>query len=361
MNANPFAGDESNPFASSDRQFPEEYNPFANDGAQQAGNYGAARPDQPAVAPGVYVPLNSPAANTPQPARGSSNAYSGVDKPAFAPVAKPATMPAYGGGNDAGWPNANSGGSSYGLTIEQREAELAAREAALNAKIAELQNKENEMVEREKVLPNWPFKQFAIVRHSISEDIPEFHRSTIRGAYFTLWMTWISLFWNFCCILATWVQGADDNADMRTVFAAIYVVMGIPGSWNMWYQTVYDAAKYDSSRRWVYFFFNYFLHNCYVIIMLIGVPQTASGGVIYMFELLTHGWHTLATLCVFLVIFWSVCLGSSIYVMRKSYRMWKSQGGKDKAEREAKTVLAQQAADGANQRLLDGNQQNPVY
>jgi hypothetical protein len=113
---------------------------------------------------------------------------------------------------------------------------------------------------------------------------------------------WVCLSWNALCILSTWLASSDDGGGksshmhpryivlplahrfakqfsipdethrlfcvvlggMQTVWASVYLVMGIPGAWNLWYIRIYEGTRDDSTRKWLMFFINFVVSHCWV-------------------------------------------------------------------------------------------------
>jgi len=106
---------------------------------------------------------------------------------------------------------------------------------------------------------------------------------------------WVCLAWNALCVLSVWLTNTDSGSGtflfsnppcalcsccpaqtsaaysnaggMQTVWACVYLVMGIPGAWNLWYSRIYEGTRDDSTRKWLMFFINFVVSgHCFHIV-----------------------------------------------------------------------------------------------
>ena len=93
--------------------------------------------------------------------------------------------------------------------------------------------------------------------------------------------TWVVLFWNWISVWAM-IYGASINlSPTEILWASIYLVMGSVGAWYLWYMKMYEVLRDNGTLGWFSFFFWFFCHGAFCIVMCIGVPETAAA---YLFN-----------------------------------------------------------------------------
>lgn len=243
---------------------------------------------------------------------------------------------------------AAAGGSLSTEELALREQNLLRREKALAEKEKFLEEKEASLAGARVLKPyNWPSKCYPILYHSISEEIPPEHRPMIRKFYATCLATWLCLFWNWLVMMVIWgTPGAnDDSGSSDALWSSIYLVVGAPGAWRLWYRGLYFGVRDKASGKWVTFFITFLLHLVFCGCMAIGVPSIAASGLFIMFKMFSNE-HSLAGIfsLVSVVIFGLNTL-FSFYLLKSAHGVWKGTGGDKQLQKNvAKQVIESQAS-----------------
>ncbi|KAG8925115.1 hypothetical protein FRC03_009082 [Tulasnella sp. 419] len=162
--------------------------------------------------------------------------------------------------------------------LERRERELAAREQALNAKAEHIKKHGRN---------NWP-PFFPLIYHSIPDEIPEAHRTTVTRLY-QLWLVLlITLIVNMVACLLVLLAGAPDGGKDLGASIGYIPMIGIL-SFLLWYRPIYNGyMKEQALYYYIYFFFGGW-HLLFSIYMIIGIPSTGSGGLIQTIQAFSQG------------------------------------------------------------------------
>jgi len=119
---------------------------------------------------------------------------------------------------------------------------------------------------REITQNNWPSKCYPITYHDISVEIPQRHKALVRKFYANLMLVWIALLLNWMLVMLvvftpTTVSYPEKPGNGAALWSSIYLLLGVPGSWNLWYRSLYNGAKSSTSSKWMFFFVNYAAHT----------------------------------------------------------------------------------------------------
>jgi len=229
-----------------------------------------------------------------------------------------------------------------------REAEIARREKELEKKEKYILKREREVLEAGAILkpPNWPFKCYAITYHSIVDDIPPEHQPMMRRFYFALLFGWFCLVWNWLTMIVVWgTPGASDSGGSEAMWASVYVLLGIPGSWRFWYRSVYYAVRDKKRRKWYFFFVNFAIHLAFSVVMALGVPSMGAGGLFVLIKMLANSKTACAILSFMTVLFYGVESLLSLYLIKVAHAVWKGAGGSVAMQRDlrlANVVMSSQ-------------------
>jgi hypothetical protein len=98
-----------------------------------------------------------------------------------------------------------SAGGQTAQDLSDREAELARREAQLDAR----EQRNRQLGFREK---NWP-KFYPMTYHDIDDDIPTRHQALLRRFYALVFFTWLCLFFNWFVVV---LVVSDMSFDFRS-------------------------------------------------------------------------------------------------------------------------------------------------
>ncbi|KAG2435137.1 hypothetical protein HXX76_007222 [Chlamydomonas incerta] len=173
--------------------------------------------------------------------------------------------------------------SPYGGAPSTSFGASATTDPALRRKEAELAAKEKQLKELEAKLTaagatikkkNWPIC-YPILYHDIAEEIPAQARRIVREGYMTWYGLCICLLWNWFCTCV--MLGTNANQKVPSWFLGLlYMLLGIPLSWWLWYKRLYNGAKVDSALGFVWFFVWFAVHTAFCIWAAIAVPFSAN-------------------------------------------------------------------------------------
>jgi len=166
--------------------------------------------------------------------------------------------------------------SAQASTLDTRAEDLARRERELAAREAELNKRADQIRTHGK--NNWPFF-FPLIFHSIKDEIPEAHRSTVTRLY-QLWLVLlVTLIINFVACLFVLLTGAPDGGKDLGGSITYMPIIGIL-SFLLWYRPIYNGYMKEQALYYYIFFFFAGFHLLFSIYMIIGIPSTGSAGLI---------------------------------------------------------------------------------
>jgi len=294
--------------------------PAAIASGQRSAQYQAAPQTSPPP-PQSTSPVPPPTAPTAAPPGPRKSALSSITSQFF-------------GGHDSQPSSAYGHGGA--MTAEEelalREANLRAREDKMRAKEIEVEERERQVRLAAGAANNWPFKFYPILYHSIQDDIPVRLQPMMKKFYALLLFTWPCLVWNFITCLTVWGETGDGGTD--PVWSGVWMVMGIPGSWVFWYKPLYDAAKNNSSRRYLVFFIGFLIHIAFCIVIGLGTPDMGSGGLLVMIKEYAKSFPVSGTFALVDTCMYGVNILMSLYLLKVARDAWRSGGGKESLERD---------------------------
>ncbi len=231
------------------------------------------------------VEMGAPAA---APRGGFRSSATAVFKSAFGGrSSNPApSRSAFGGGG------AMDGASSASLAAQQRDLERREQEVL---------RRERDLEARERAVRdapsggggsgalNWPFKWYAVVYHSIADEIPPRHKRCVTLCYTVYVLFAVAMLFN-CFVTFIRIFQKGDLSSFLMSF--IYMVCGIPGAWMLWYRRVYNTFKSDRAFGFLWFFLMFLLHIGFVIFAALAPPgffgaqQWATCGLLNLTEAL---------------------------------------------------------------------------
>jgi hypothetical protein len=311
----------------------KEHNPFASAGSDDPFNDPSVKNVSAFSSDGYNNPFEAPNPNQPlgsgrmsayePPKQKKSVALSNSESTELKPTQYKASRP-----------------SSAGLS----EDELVMREQALVRRETAIAEKEKDLEDREKRLgpygkykpPNWPCECYPIAYHNISEEIPEQHRVLMRKYYAAVLWTWLSIFWNWICFITIWgtPNNGSESASSDALWSSIYVFVGIPGAWKLWYRPVYYAVKDGKNRNWVLFFIFYLAHMIFSILMALGVPSCAGSGLFVMIKFFSASQNLIGFFCLISVGLWGLGFLFALYLSKKGHSTWRKMGGEEELRKE---------------------------
>ncbi|KAI3502197.1 hypothetical protein L1887_30229 [Cichorium endivia] len=251
-------------------------------------------------------------------------------------------------------PNANSKISplpperdyEHGTTVDipsNNTKDLKAKEKELQDKEAELKRREEELKKREEAIAksgvaleekNWP-PIYPIIHHDIRSEIPV-HLQKVQYVAFGSWLgIMLCLVWNLVAVTTAWFKGEGVTI---WLCAVIYIILGIPGSYCLWYRPLYRATRSDSAVKFSFFLLTYSFHILFCAFSTLAPPMIIEGksitGILPALAYLT-GNATLAGLYFigFGLFFLETVI--SIWVMQQVYSYFRGSGKAAEMKREA--------------------------
>lgn len=205
------------------------------------------------------------------------------------------------------------------VEMDRRERELADRERHLTTREASMG-----IVAK---TPNWPFNFYPLVYHNIKEDIPQRYQSLMHRLYLCLLADWTCMLWNWLVIFSAVFSGAlSDGADSDALWATLYLLGGIPCAWRFWYSKAYQGSRDSATGPWMVFFIGFTVHTMFCSVMALGVPGTASGGLFFMFKMVSQGAPLTALLSFICSAMWAAEAAASVVLLKAAHAQWRTGG-----------------------------------
>ncbi|XP_074596999.1 secretory carrier membrane protein [Brevipalpus obovatus] len=226
----------------------DEYNPFANQTNQARTNV-----SQPAVLQTSAVPTKPPG-NV-----GSGQSANGPPPPYTSTPAMTLTQEEL---------------QRRQRELEEKERELAAREERLKNTVPGF--RENNWPPLPKISPIGPcFYQ------DINVEIPVEFQKMVRHAYY-LWMFYVVvLILNSLGGIAIFIEDDSSEIFISSIMALLFFT---PLSFVCWFRPLYKAFRNDSSFNFMVFFFVFFCQCVLSVFWAVGIPTSASCGLITAFK-----------------------------------------------------------------------------
>lgn len=228
----------------------------------------------------------------------------------------------------------------------RREEELAERERAVEEQSRRGGNTRAD---------NWPFKCYPLAYHSIVDEIPQAHRTLVRKFYVAVIFAWLCIFWNWLTMLIGWGSSIDDIGGSDALWSSIYLLIGIPGSWKLWYRSLYYAIRDNATGKWVVFFVSFMMHIGFAVVMGLGVPDCAAAGFFVMTKLFVHKQSLLGIFALVNLCLWGLSALTSFYLLKTAHSLWKKGGGERNLKKAVATAAVQEAV---NQKMAEQQQHN---
>jgi len=229
-------------------------------------------------------------------------------------------------------------------SASEREAKLLARERALLERERFLEDREHQIKTGMVKVNNWPFSCYAFLYHSIEEEVPLQHRSLCKKFYAVLFFTWLCLFWNWLTMLVIWGQDGGDGTDTASMWSTAYLACGIIGSWKLWYRSIYYALSTGSGARWVFFFINFLAHTGFGIVMALGIPSTAGGGIMVMLKEYSNSYDLSGMFALISMCLWMLNVAVCVYLLKKAHLVWKHSGAPEQTRHDVVVAVAHEVA-----------------
>ncbi|GJW16737.1 secretory carrier-associated membrane protein 1 [Tanacetum coccineum] len=177
-------------------------------------------------------------------------------------------------------PEYDRGTTSVDITLDTND--LKAKEKELQAKEAELQKREEELKKREDAIArsgiiieekNWP-PFYPMIHNDIANEIPIHLQKTLYVAFGSWLGLMLCLVWNLIAVTGAWFKG--QGAEIW-LLAVIYIILGVPGSYFLWYRPLYRAMRTDSAIKFSLFFLTYSCHITFCVFASLAPPFIIQG------------------------------------------------------------------------------------
>lgn len=154
------------------------------------------------------------------------------------------------------------------------EAGFAKREADLNAREAELKRWEADLRSSGRLKPkkNWP-RCCPVAVMDIQAEVPVALQSVVSVAYLSFLGLCVCLLYQLAAVIVALALINIKQGRLSGFFLAlIYLVIGIPGAWFVWYIRLYTASIKDAAFTYAWFFLAYLIHIFWCIWSAVSPP-----------------------------------------------------------------------------------------
>ncbi|PWA86095.1 SCAMP [Artemisia annua] len=173
------------------------------------------------------------------------------------------------------------GTTSVDITFDTND--LKDKEKELQAKEAELQKREESTLNNFHITcfaagiiieeKNWP-PFYPVIHHNIANEIPIHLQKTLYVAFGSWLGLMLCLVWNLIAVTGAWFKGQGVEI---WLLAVIYIILGVPGSYLLWYRPLYRAMRTDSAIKFTLFFLTYSCHITFCVFALLAPPFIIQG------------------------------------------------------------------------------------
>jgi hypothetical protein len=165
--------------------------------------------------------------------------------------------------------------------------------------------------------PNWPSRCYPIEYHDIDEEVPESRRTMVRRFYYLCIATWIGLFWNWLIFMIAYFHtNVDVAADV--LWSSIYLVLGVPGSWRLWYKNVYTGVRTNSNANWIAFAVTFGMHWVLAILIGVAVPSCNGAGLLLMLKFFSNEYTSEGVCSLICAAVWALIFFASTYLGKQA-------------------------------------------
>nr|KJB34686.1 hypothetical protein B456_006G085900 [Gossypium raimondii] len=192
-------------------------------------------------------------------------------------------------------------------------------------------------------IKNWP-PFFPIIHHDIANEIPDYLHRVQYVAFATLLGMILCLVWNVISVSAASLKG---RGIVIWFLAVIYLIVGVPGAYFLWYRPLYRACRKDSAFRFGWFFIFYMVHICFCIFAAVAPPIFRQGfslpGILSALDAMSQS----AILGILYFIGFGLFSAEallSIWVFQRVYRFFRGTGKAAEAKSQAARGRAMAAA-----------------
>ncbi|KAK8279118.1 hypothetical protein E1A91_D09G087000v1 [Gossypium mustelinum] len=231
------------------------------------------------------------------------------------------------------------------MNLQHKERELKTKEAEIRKREEEVKKKEEALARAGVFLDikNWP-PFFPIIHHDIANEIPDYLHRVQYVAFATLLGMILCLVWNAISVSAASLKG---RGIVIWFLAVIYLIVGVPGAYFLWYRPLYRACRKDSAFRFGWFFIFYMVHICFCIFAAVAPPIFRQGfslpGILSALDAMSQS----AILGILYFIGFGLFSAEallSIWVFQRVYRFFRGTGKAAEAKSQAARGRAMAAA-----------------
>merc|ERR1711920_180301 len=135
-----------------------------------------------------------------------------------------------------------------------------------------------------------------------------------------------ALVWNAVCysIWSSWPNAKEEKVTLSesavVLLAIFYVCAGIPLSWLLWYKKYYNiyAGKVNEGKLSLRYLANFGLHTIFAGLMMTGLENIASAGLLTMLKCLAHV-TSLGMLLLVALVLWGMVALASVWLTRRQH------------------------------------------
>ena len=229
---------------------------------------------------------------------------------------------------------------------------------------------------------NWPCSYYAITYHSIAKEIPIYARAHMKRMYTLVLLTFLALFANAFSEMVLYFESLGADSDF--LLSILFLFCGTVGAWRLWYRQIYYGIRDRKTLKWWYvvslslsvstltlnpfltlnplltlnlflalsisdcvrcFFFFFAAHICFAVIMALGIEKWGGAGIITMIDAFHKKKSFAGFVCLVSASLWLMLSLGSCYYLKKSWRMFRKEGGVEQTQSDASGLIARHAAD----------------
>jgi len=227
--------------------------------------------------------------------------------------------------------------------LEKREEYLDRREKELLAKQSRLKSARDELNGNDIRRDNWPCAYYACAYHSIAKEIPIYARAHMKRMYTLVLLTFLALFANAFSEMVLYFE--DLGADSDFLMSILFLFCGSVGAWRLWYRQIYYGIRDRKTLKWWCFFLFFAAHIGFSVVMALGIEKWGGAGVITLVNAFHHKKNFAGFVCLVSASLWVMLSLGSCYYLKKSWRMFRKEGGVEQTQSDASGLIARHAAD----------------
>ncbi|CAD7702614.1 unnamed protein product [Ostreobium quekettii] len=195
---------------------------------------------------------------------------------------------------------------------------------------------------------NFP-KCWPLVYHDIDAEIPQHMQRLVRWTFWSYLLFVGTLVWNFFALLVS--VGSGTSFVLGMLVALLFLVVGVPAAWVLWYRRIYNSAINDRAFSYMCFFMLYIVHIGFcvwgAIAPPIGVNKKAFAGFIRMIDMFDDEDVWLGVVYLIGFVLWTLCALVGIFLWSRLMTAFRTSGGIQQAQAEATRAVGRAAVEQA--------------